>query len=867
MSKRGAEYNNAAVAKRPANCPSYYNVGLVSNQEELDAKVLLIQNQNLAAKNEFLQTEVKDFKSKYHNSKKAFEIHDITISTVGRIWDNLDKEVINLLSQFTDDPPTRESNYSEGVAMFLERLGADVSGEGLETGLNEKLQFTTSLVAKLLELIEQSRQIWRANGELFGSGDCDLEEIVKEENGQMRQELERLQTRYLEMSAMERKSSSNVSVLEDAIRIKDHKIMEINDQVQKLLYENEKAREQLERNKRRLSDLIKQQQQLAQTISNNSSANNSAVTTSTDVKEEPTEENSSELQMLADERLKEIHEIQYKFEKTVRELELVKAETSRAKNEVESQLTNQYKTLRAHFTLLHTESETLKQQLDETKHQLTQRCQHHMLQLEQIEVEEDAAQKKMKQEVIAKEETLANMKKDYEVLQFKFQRYLAANEQTGPSNKEMRNMISSLQAQNTLLKNDVGRGKKKVADLLQQVSKCRCNEKELEKEEAQEPVKDVNTTEDVKAKEEAHKKQINDLSAMIKDLQKQLKTSHDNQKELKLLLDVFKGSVKESRSKVDLLASEKRLQEQVTDLSSNLKKKEKELDVAQKRAAGLSDDEISAQLACEKKLNEKIKGELKEKTETSDALVIDLELLGTAYEDLQEQNMRLLQQLKEKDDANFKLMSERIKADELLKLLREEKELLGEHTNALKNQRDSQQALLRKVEERERQVQSGVGILEKEMVLKQQAIEIHKKEATKHCLNFNELKATYDKLVEEINQIKGDIAEKTASLEAEQFKCKRKEEDLQAYKRKIDRHKKDNPLSTTIDEVLEEEVRMYKQKLTCPVCNVRKKDAVLTKCYHIFCFECLKLRYDTRQRKCPKCNAAFGQSDFHRIYL
>ena len=52
-----------------------------------------------------------------------------------------------------------------------------------------------------------------------------------------------------------------------------------------------------------------------------------------------------------------------------------------------------------------------------------------------------------------------------------------------------------------------------------------------------------------------------------------------------------------------------------------------------------------------------------------------------------------------------------------------------------------------------------------------------------------------------MNEIKGDIAEKTASLEAEQFKCKRKEEDLHAYKRKIDRHKKDNPLSTTIDEV------------------------------------------------------------------
>lgn len=56
-------------------------------------------------------------------------------------------------------------------------------------------------------------------------------------------------------------------------------------------------------------------------------------------------------------------------------------------------------------------------------------------------------------------------------------------------------------------------------------------------------------------------------------------------------------------------------------------------------------------------------------------------------------------------------------------------------------------------------------------------------------------------------------------------------------------------------------------KLTCPCCNTRKKDAVLTKCFHVFCFECVKTRYDTRQRKCPKCNAAFGANDFHRIYI
>ena len=114
--------------------------------------------------------------------------------------------------------------------MFLERLGAD-DGEGLEKGLAEKQQFTNSIISKLLELIEQSRQIWRANGELFGSADCDLEEIVKEENGQMRQEIERLQNKFLEITEKERNASLKVSSFEDTLRMKDSKIRDLQDQV------------------------------------------------------------------------------------------------------------------------------------------------------------------------------------------------------------------------------------------------------------------------------------------------------------------------------------------------------------------------------------------------------------------------------------------------------------------------------------------------------------------------------------------------------------------------------------------------------------------------------------------------------------
>ena len=41
------------------------------------------------------------------------------------------------------------------------------------------------------------------------------------------------------------------------------------------------------------------------------------------------------------------------------------------------------------------------------------------------------------------------------------------------------------------------------------------------------------------------------------------------------------------------------------------------------------------------------------------------QVTGQAFEDMQDQNLRLLQQLREKDDANFKLMSERIKSNQV----------------------------------------------------------------------------------------------------------------------------------------------------------------------------------------------------------
>lgn len=62
---------------------------------------------------------------------------------------------------------------------------------------------------------------------------------------------------------------------------------------------------------------------------------------------------------------------------------------------------------------------------------------------------------------------LAQVRKEYEMLRIEFEQQLAANEQTGPINREMRHLITSLQNHNQQLKGEVHRYRRSVPlDLL-----------------------------------------------------------------------------------------------------------------------------------------------------------------------------------------------------------------------------------------------------------------------------------------------------------------------------------------------------------------------------------------------------------------
>uniref|UniRef100_A0A452GPS8 E3 ubiquitin protein ligase n=1 Tax=Gopherus agassizii TaxID=38772 RepID=A0A452GPS8_9SAUR len=186
-----------------------------------------------------------------------------------------------------------------------------------------------------------------------------------------------------------------------------------------------------------------------------------------------------------------------------------------------------------------------------------------------------------------------------------------------------------------------------------------------------------------------------------------------------------------------------------------------------------------------------------------------MDVTGQAFEDMQEQNMRLMQQLREKDDANFKLMSERIKSNQIHKLLREEKDELADQVLALKSQVDAQLLVVQKLEEKERVLQGNLGTVEKELTLRSQALELNKRKAVEAAQLAEDLKVQQEHVQCKLKEIQACMAENRAAKEKESFNLKRAQEDISRLRRKLEKQKKVEVYADA-DEILQEEIKEYK---------------------------------------------------------
>ncbi|XP_036163978.1 E3 ubiquitin-protein ligase BRE1B isoform X4 [Myotis myotis] len=759
--------------------------------------------------------------------------------------------------------------------------------------------------------------------------------------------------------------TAEYSELQDKVTSAETKVLEMETTVEDLQWDIEKLRKREQKLNKHLAEALEQLNS-GYYVSGSSSGFQGGQITLSMQKFEMLNAELEENQELANNRMTELEKLQAELQGAVRTNERLKVALRSLPEEVVRE-TGEYRMLQAQFSLLYNESLQVKTQLDEARGLLLATKNSHLRHIEHMESDELGLQKKLRTEVIQLEDTLAQVRKEYEMLRIEFEQNLAANEQAGPINREMRHLISSLQNHNHQLKGDAQRYKRKLREVQAEIGKLRAQASgsthsipnlghsedsglsvppvgkeeggpgpvgahETRKEIASVPVATMTTSsakkeelvpseEDAqaltpgsqgpssrgrepearpkrelreregpglgpqsvasalsradreKAKvEEAKRKE----SELLKGLRAELKKAQESQKEMKLLLDMYKSAPKEQRDKVQLMAAERKAKAEVDELRSRIRELEER---DRRESKKIADEDALRRIRQAEEQIEHLQRKLGATKQEEEALLSEMDVTGQAFEDMQEQNGRLLQQLREKDDANFKLMSERIKANQIHKLLREEKDELGEQVLGLKSQVDAQLLTVQKLEEKERALQGSLGGVEKELTLRSQALELNKRkaqesgallvslpQAVEAAQLAEDLKVQLEHVQTRLREVQPCLAESRAAREKESFNLKRAQEDISRLRRKLEKQRKVEVYADA-DEILQEEIKEYKARLTCPCCNTRKKDAVLTKCFHVFCFECVRGRYEARQRKCPKCNAAFGAHDFHRVYI
>lgn len=876
------------------------NIGAISTEDEMNLKVLKFQNKKLGERLEELKAEEEKLKDQVDELKKQRESDLEIISVINRHWMQLDEDIKTILQRYegiVEEDSEQTSN--EATPSYLDYL-ANLDSEQVRQEVAKRSAATKEYTRKLLHYVEMSGQSTLGSTavkesmsdesiDVVGTGnkEDELEQSSEKQttekpssNEQAKPDLEadNKQLRELVTSLHQKQQTTSLefSEIRDKYALAQKEISQLNTKLQDAAYELQKANHRVENLVKRLNELEDMNKRLRE---GNTTPGEPGVSGS--VQNDEVSSELEDLRDLAKTRLEELDKLKENFITSQQELEKLKLEVNHMPESAVLQ-TAPYKCLQSQFSVLYGEVTQLRQQLDDTRRVLSTTKTQHVLQLEQIESNNVTVQKKYKAEITELHDALLQVKRDYDLLRMEFEQNLKANEQTGPMTKEMSHMLSSLQSHNQQLKVEVSRYKRKFSEAQTQVTKlseelkiAKESERKTESpaqeaEEEGETVKEEMDTKTSKPEEEGEIDEGEETSstkksadAELKELRANLKKSEENQKEMKLLLDVYKGAAKDLRDKVELLTVERRLREEIEAQKNRLEELEKELE---KHKGALADEEAIRRLKMADETIEQLQKNLAATKQEEDAVLAEMEFTGQAFEEMQEQNVRLLQQLREKDDANLKLMSERIKGNQIQKQIREEMDVLANQVTSLNTHRETQTQLVKKLEEREKALQNAVTSLEKELSLRQQAMELHKRKAVDSAQAAQDIKIRFDSFQQQFQEAQESLSEQLRASEEEAFKSRRVQEECASLKRKLDKEKK-NVLYGAADEILLEEIKQYKAKLTCPCCNTRKKDSILTKCFHVFCFECLKTRYDTRQRKCPKCNATFGNNDFHRIYL
>ncbi|XP_027075191.1 E3 ubiquitin-protein ligase BRE1-like 2 isoform X4 [Coffea arabica] len=357
---------------------------------------------------------------------------------------------------------------------------------------------------------------------------------------------------------------------------------------------------------------------------------------------------------------------------------------------------------------------------------------------------------------------------------------------------------------------------------------------------------------------------------VIKSLKAYIEKMQKEKEELQIFVDMLGQQIYDNRDVKEIKESEQRAHAQVKILRNTLDEHGLELRVkAAKEAEAACEERLAAAEAEKASLRDevdacdrdvlKLQEAIKLKEAEAEAYISEIETIGQAYEDMQMQNQRLLQQVTERDDYNIKLVSESVNSKQAHNLLLSEKQALSKQLHRANAMLDSLKLRITQCEE-----QVKVHLMEASRYIEEDRqlaadLETSKRELVDAEKEVKWLKSAVASSEKENEQIERKKAELLLELESEREARKKIQEEIATWNKSIDEMTSENEEAEILR--LQDEIKECKAILKCGVCFDRPKEVLIAKCYHLFCNPCIQRNLEIRHRKCPACGMAFGQSD------
>ena len=265
--------------------------------------------------------------------------------------------------------------------------------------------------------------------------------------------------------------------------------------------------------------------------------------------------------------------------------------------------------------------------------------------------------------------------------------------------------------------------------------------------------------------------------------------------------------------------------------------------------------------------------ELKALKGANEALMSEIEEVSTTYEEVQTKNDELRQTLQLKEEALNRAKGDKLRADSTAAMLKQEHEKLtakverlGQLSESVSQLRGSYETQLRK---------SATALQKKDdEIAAFQALLGTQKAQLKEAQAAAQHAAALLRISQDAEGRSKEREERAnASAAAEVANAKRLSAELDGANRRVSRMQaggnggKGSALAKLGDDPVSEQLEFYRSKVKCTLCRTNDKDAIISKCMHAFCRECIQKRLDVRNRKCPACAVQFDFQSVKDLFL